>query len=71
MSKARPSLTCSVLDALVVGMDMLMKKQQADPKKKYQKRVFVVTTAGDPISMDGMNKIVETFSKIEAKLNIM
>ncbi|PRP79754.1 hypothetical protein PROFUN_12616 [Planoprotostelium fungivorum] len=60
-----------LLDALVVGMDMLMKKQQADPKKKYQKRMFVVTTAGDPISMDGMTDIVETFNKIDAKLNVI
>jgi hypothetical protein len=60
-----------VLDALVVGMDLIMQKQNANPKTKYQKRVFVVTTAGDPIAMDGMKTILDTFANIDAKLNIM
>eukprot|EP01117_Protostelium_nocturnum_P014755 TRINITY_DN5645_c0_g1_i1.p1 TRINITY_DN5645_c0_g1~~TRINITY_DN5645_c0_g1_i1.p1 ORF type:complete len:726 (-),score=197.55 TRINITY_DN5645_c0_g1_i1:67-2244(-) len=60
-----------LLDALVVGMDLLVKRQQEEPKKKCQKRIFVVTSAGDVINVEGLEMIVEKFTNMEAKLNVI
>eukprot|EP01132_Coremiostelium_polycephalum_P004803 gene4803-5989_t len=57
-----------VIDALIVGMDMLIHKTD---KKKYQKRIFLVTNAKDPINTDDMTIVKEQFKKIDVKLNII
>ncbi|KAF2069356.1 hypothetical protein CYY_009327 [Polysphondylium violaceum] len=57
-----------VIDALIVGMDMLIHKTE---KKKYQKRIFLVTNAKDPINTDDLSIVKDQFKKIEAKLNII
>lgn len=60
-----------LLDALIVALDLLMKRQQVDPKKKYQKRLFLVSDAGMPINKDDVAVVVDQFSRMDAKLNII
>ncbi|KYQ93240.1 ATP-dependent DNA helicase [Tieghemostelium lacteum] len=57
-----------IIDALIVGMDMLIQKTDS---KKYQKRIFLVTNAQDPINRDDLKIVKDQFKKIEAKLNII
>ncbi|GAM18435.1 hypothetical protein SAMD00019534_016100 [Acytostelium subglobosum LB1] len=57
-----------LIDALIVAMDMLINKTE---KKKYQKRIFLVTNANDPINKEDLSTLQEQFKKIDVKLNII
>eukprot|EP00026_Physarum_polycephalum_P002636 Phypoly_transcript_02644.p1 GENE.Phypoly_transcript_02644~~Phypoly_transcript_02644.p1 ORF type:complete len:733 (-),score=115.46 Phypoly_transcript_02644:534-2660(-) len=60
--------TGDLSDALIVAMDMLNKKTM---KKRYQRRVFLVTDAKSPVNQSDWDKIVDFFKKMEAHLNII
>jgi ATP-dependent DNA helicase 2 subunit 2 len=60
-------MEADLIDALIVGMDMLIKKEF----KKYQKRIFLVTDAGCPINKEDLSIVQEQFSKINIRLNII
>ena len=47
-----------VVDGLVVAMDMLI---DHCGKKKYQKRVFLVTEGGNEVDDDGLDRILDRF----------
>jgi len=64
MLMARRSIV--VLDALIVGMDMLINK-----KGKYDKRIFLVTDGGQEANTDGIEMVLDQFKRMSAKLNIM
>jgi len=49
-------------------MDMLQKKVG---NRSYQKRVFIVTDAGCEVNTDDLNKIIEQFNHMDARLNVM
>lgn len=55
-------------DALIVAMDMLNKKTM---KKRYQRRIFLVTDAGSPVNQSDWDIIVNYFKKMEAHLNVI
>ncbi|EGC29713.1 hypothetical protein DICPUDRAFT_158675 [Dictyostelium purpureum] len=57
-----------VIDSLIVAMDMLIKRTE---NKKYQKRIFLVTNAKDPINTDDLTIVKDQFKKIDVKLNII
>eukprot|EP01133_Synstelium_polycarpum_P006600 gene6600-7664_t len=57
-----------VIDSLIVAMDMLIQKTE---KKKYQKRIFLVTNANGSINKDDLPVLKEQFKKIDVKLNII
>ncbi|EFA77444.1 ATP-dependent DNA helicase [Heterostelium album PN500] len=57
-----------IIDALIVAMDMLIHKTA---KKKYQKRIFLVTNCYDPINKDDLSTLRDQFKKIDVKLNII
>jgi hypothetical protein len=63
---AHADLLHAVLDALIVGMDMLINKQG-----KYDKRIFLVTDGGDEVNTDGLDLVLQQFQRMSAKLNIM
>lgn len=58
----------SVLDGLIVAMDMINKHEST---KKFQKRIFLVSDAGSTINNSELSVIMNHFTKMEAKLNIM
>eukprot|EP01112_Ceratiomyxa_fruticulosa_P013430 TRINITY_DN3779_c0_g1_i1.p1 TRINITY_DN3779_c0_g1~~TRINITY_DN3779_c0_g1_i1.p1 ORF type:complete len:745 (+),score=163.09 TRINITY_DN3779_c0_g1_i1:333-2567(+) len=62
--------TADLMDALIVGMDMLIRKTTG---KRYLKRIFLVTDAGSPIllSDDERKQLVQQFERMEAKLNVI
>lgn len=79
-------LLVAVLDGLIVGMDLLIKRDAGDAsattaagKKKsgggtkgYEKRVFLVTDAGMPMTnKDDLELLKLHFNRINATLNIM
>ena len=57
-----------VIDALIVGMDLLIRKTAG---KRYEKRIFLVTDAGCPVNQDDLDVVCEQFLKIDARLNVM
>ncbi|KAM9991022.1 hypothetical protein ACTFIY_007074 [Dictyostelium cf. discoideum] len=57
-----------VIDSLIVAMDMLIRKTE---NKKYQKRIFLVTNARDPINTEDLSIVRDQFKKIDVKLNII
>jgi hypothetical protein len=61
----------AVIDALVVGMDMLVTKIQAAGKKKLSPRLFLVTNAASPSNTDSLEVVLSQLQKMEARLNIM
>eukprot|EP01119_Soliformovum_irregulare_P022025 TRINITY_DN7445_c0_g1_i3.p1 TRINITY_DN7445_c0_g1~~TRINITY_DN7445_c0_g1_i3.p1 ORF type:complete len:479 (+),score=143.12 TRINITY_DN7445_c0_g1_i3:105-1541(+) len=60
-----------VLDALIVAMDLLMKRQAEEPKQVFQKRLFLVTDAATPINMEDTSQIVDGLKQMDAKLNVI
>ncbi len=52
-------------------MDLIIKRQEDDPKKKMSKRIFLVTDAGNPINKDDLSIVIDQFKKMEVKLNVM
>jgi hypothetical protein len=58
----------AVIDALIVSMDMLVKKTR---EMTYQKRVFLITDAGTPVNEDDLDTIINQFNKMDASLNVM
>lgn len=57
-----------MIDALVVGMDLLVKHTG---KKKYERRIFLVTEASGPCNTDDLQTVLSQFQKIEVRLNVM
>ena len=58
------------LDALIVGLDLLLAK--APSHKKYNRKIFLITDAGKtPISSDGSDRIIEKMKEINATFDIM
>ncbi|ELR21345.1 ATPdependent DNA helicase [Acanthamoeba castellanii str. Neff] len=57
-----------VIDALIVGMDLLIRKTAG---KRYEKRIFLVTDAGCPVNQDDLDVVCEQFLKIDARLNVI
>ena len=51
-----------------MAMDMLNRKTM---KKRYQRRVFLVTDAGSPVNQSDWSTIVQFFKKMEAHLNVI
>jgi ATP-dependent DNA helicase 2 subunit 2 len=58
----------AVVDALVVGMDLLVKKVG---NRNYQKRVFLITDAGCDVNEDDLHTILDKFNEINAVLNVI
>lgn len=59
----------TVSDALIVAMDMLNRRTA---KKKYQRRVFMVTDGGmQGLNMSDYGTITEFFVKMQAHLNVI
>ncbi|KAH3742839.1 ATP-dependent DNA helicase [Pelomyxa schiedti] len=56
------------IDALVVGMDMIARKTM---KKKYKKRIFLITDGGCPVLQDNLDVILERLNSMEIRLNII
>lgn len=56
------------IDALIVGMDLLIRKTAG---KRYEKRIFLVTDAGCPVNQDDLDVVCEQFLKIDARLNVI
>eukprot|EP01113_Clastostelium_recurvatum_P048652 TRINITY_DN8908_c0_g1_i3.p1 TRINITY_DN8908_c0_g1~~TRINITY_DN8908_c0_g1_i3.p1 ORF type:complete len:744 (-),score=183.33 TRINITY_DN8908_c0_g1_i3:59-2119(-) len=59
-----------LMDALIVAMDMLVRKTTG---KRYSKRIFLVTNAGGPISLSDSERtdLIAQFEKMDAKLNVI
>ncbi|EGG24234.1 ATP-dependent DNA helicase [Cavenderia fasciculata] len=57
-----------VIDSLIVAMDMLIHKTE---KKKFQKRIFLVTNASDPINKDDLSILQQQFKNTDVKLNVV
>eukprot|EP01105_Mastigella_eilhardi_P010054 TRINITY_DN2353_c0_g1_i3.p1 TRINITY_DN2353_c0_g1~~TRINITY_DN2353_c0_g1_i3.p1 ORF type:complete len:753 (-),score=192.03 TRINITY_DN2353_c0_g1_i3:99-2321(-) len=60
--------TADFIDALVVAMDMIVRKTG---KKRYQRRVFLVTDAGSPANASDLQVVVQQFNNMEAHLNVI
>ena len=56
------------VDALVVGVDMLV---SFCGKKKYNKRIFLITDGNSKVNDADLNDIVSTMNENEIKLNVM
>eukprot|EP01102_Stenamoeba_stenopodia_P012456 TRINITY_DN3947_c0_g2_i1.p1 TRINITY_DN3947_c0_g2~~TRINITY_DN3947_c0_g2_i1.p1 ORF type:complete len:754 (+),score=228.50 TRINITY_DN3947_c0_g2_i1:208-2469(+) len=57
------------MDALILGMDLLQKKTD---RKKYRKRIFLVTDAGCRTrNKEDVPAVLEQFNKMEAGLNVI
>lgn len=65
------STNLQVVDALIVGMDMIINNAQSEKKTTISKRIFMVTDAGCPVNKDSLTVVLDQFKKMEAKLNIM
>lgn len=63
-----PLFPCAVVDALVVAMDLLVKKVG---DRNYQKRVFLITDAGSDVNEDDLHTILDKFNEINAVLNVI
>jgi ATP-dependent DNA helicase 2 subunit 2 len=56
------------ISALIVAMDMLIKKVG---HKSIQKRIFLVTSAGGPANTDDLPIIVSKLQEMDARLNVI
>jgi ATP-dependent DNA helicase 2 subunit 2 len=54
--------------ALIVGMDMLIKKAG---QKNVQKRIFLVTNAGSQVFKEDMPIVVDKLKEMDARLNVI
>jgi hypothetical protein len=60
-----------VVDALIVGMDMLINAAQNEKKANISKRIFLVTDGGCSVNKDDLKIVLDQFKKMEVKLNVM
>lgn len=49
-------------------MDLLFRKTE---KKKYERRIFLVTDASGPCNQSDVHVVLEQFKKMDARLNVM
>ena len=57
------------MDAIIVGLDLLVQKVK---QTKMQKRLFLVTDGGSPCSFeDDLNVVIQQFSNLKCKFNLL
>ena len=59
-----------VIDALIVGLDMLVTKTQ-NTKKKLKPRIFFLTNASTAVDTDSLESVTDHMKKIGAQLDVL